>query len=168
MIPWRPVLVASAIALGASACGPDVNLTTALELQVKESGYFDAGLKDGKTRLLPTLTFVLRNTTAEPIASVQLLLSYIPAGSDGELDSLTVTGIGPDALAGNATSAPIVARSPVGFGLEGARADFFSHSMFKDFTVKVFAKKRTGFMPLGEFKVDRRILEPSGKSSGTQ
>jgi hypothetical protein len=35
-------------------------------------------------------------------------------------------------------------------------------------TVKVFAKKRAGYMPLGEFKIDRRILEPSGKTPGTR
>ena len=168
MVRWRSLLLAFAVATGAAACGPDVNLTKALEVNVTESGYFDAGLRDGKTRLLPTLTFTLHNTTPEPIASVQLLLSYIPAGSDGELDSITVTGIGPDALAPNATSEPIMARATVGFSLEGARADFFTNRLFTDFTVKVFGKKRAGFMPLGEFKVDRRILEPSGKSSGAQ
>jgi hypothetical protein len=168
MVRWRSVLFASALAVGAAACGPDLNLSKALELKVVESGYFDAGLVDGKTHLLPSLTFVLHNTTSDSIASVQLLLSYIPEGSDGELDSVQVTGIGPKALAAGASTEPIVARATVGFSLEGARADFFTHRLFRDFTVKVFAKKRAGYMPLGEFKIDRRILEPSGKTPGAR
>src|SRR6476620_5823719 len=116
----RSLLLALALAMGAAACGPGLDLTKALEVKVIESGYFDAGLRDGKTRLLPTLTFTLHNTTAEPIASVQLLVSFIPDGSDGELDSISLTGIGPNALAANATGEPIMARATVGFGLEGA------------------------------------------------
>jgi hypothetical protein len=168
MLRWRPLLLASALALGASACGPDVNLTKTLEVKVTESGYFDAGLMDGKTHLLPSLTFELRNSGDTPIASVVLLVSFYQQGADGEFDSIQATGIGSAGVVPGNSSLPILARAPHGYTLEGARADFFTNPVYKDMFVKVFAKKRANYMPLGEFKIDRRVLEPSGKTPGAQ
>jgi len=168
MVRWRSALLASALAVGAAACGPDVDLSKALELKVTESGYFDAGLVDGKTHLLPSLTFELHNNSDASISSVLLLLSYYQVGADGEFDSLQATGVGSEGVAAGKSTAPIVARAQHGYTLEGARADFFTNRLYQDMTVKVFAKKRAGYMPLGEFKIDRRILEPSGKTPGAR
>jgi hypothetical protein len=168
MVRWRSLLVASALAFGAAACGPDLDLSKALELKVIESGYYDAGLVDGKAHLLPSLTFELHNNSDAPISSVLLLLSYYQVGADGEFDSLQATGMGSEAVAPGKSTAPIVARAAHGYTLEGARVDFFTNRLFQDMTVKVFAKKRAGYMPLGEFKIDRRILEPSGKTPGAR
>src|SRR5882672_2702257 len=99
MVRCRPLLLAFALAFGAAACGPDVDLTRALELKVTESGYFDAGLLEGKTHLLPSLTFELRNNSGAPISSVLLLVSYYQHGADGEFDSIQATGIGAAAVA---------------------------------------------------------------------
>jgi hypothetical protein len=123
---------------------------------------------DGKTRLLPSLTFELHNNSDAPISSVLLLLSYYQVGADGEFDSAQATGIGSEGVAPGKATAPIVVRAQHGYTLEGARVDFFTNPLFRDMTVKVFAKKRAGYMPLGEFKIDRRILEPSGKTPGAR
>jgi len=168
MVRWRSLLLASALAIGAAGCGPDLDLSKALELKVVESGYFDAGLVDGKTHLLPSLAFELHNNSDASLASVQLLLSFYHVGDDGEFDSVQATGIGPTAVAAGQSTSKIVSRATVGFTLEGARADFFTNSLYRDTTVKVFAKKRANYMPLGEFKIDRRILEPSGKTPGAR
>ena len=168
MTRHHSLLVAVAFATCAAACGPDINLTKALELTVTESGYFDAGIVDGKTHLLPSLTFALHNTTDASISSVQLLFSYYQDGADGEFDSTQATGVGPEGVAAGQSTAPVVVRSPHGYTLEGARADFFTNSLYKDVIVKIFAKKRAGYMPLGEFKIGRRILEPVGRTPGSQ
>ena len=93
-------------------------------------------------------------------------MTFTAAGDDGESDSPMVTGLGSPALEVGNTTAPIVVRAKVGFTLEIARADFFNHSLFRDFMVKVFAKKRADWIKLGEMKVDRRIIEPAAKAPG--
>ena len=61
-------------------------------------------------------------------------------------------------LAPGATSDPIQVRAKFGYKLEGARADFFAHSLFVDFTIKVFGKINGRMFRIGEVTVDRKIL----------
>jgi hypothetical protein len=61
-------------------------------------------------------------------------------------------------LAPGATSDPIAIRANFGYKLEGARADFFNHSMFVDFTIKVFGKVSGRIYKVGEVTVERKIL----------
>jgi len=160
--------VAAAATLFAAGCGPDIDLTKALEFRVLNSGYFDDGIHDGQTRLLPQLEFEIHNRSDRPISSVILLLSYYQSDADGEYDSATQDGIGATAIAPGESTKPAIVRAPHGYTFPGARADFFTNSLFRDIVVKVFAKKRGGYMPLGSFKVERRILEPTGRTPGTQ
>ena len=142
----------------ASACGRTIDLSKALTVDDVTSGYYDDGLKDGKTHLVPSLTFRLHNTDPDSIVGVQLTLTFWQDGADGELDSLQVTGIGSDALASGASTDPIVARAKVGYSLEGSRADFFTHSLFKDLTAKMFAARGGLWYKLGEFRLERKII----------
>jgi len=151
-----------------AACGPDIDLTKALDFKVTESGYFDDGIHDGKTRLLPTITFQITNKSDASISSVVLLVTYHQDGADGELDSVQAEGIGSAGLAPGASTAAAEVRCPHGYTLEGARADFFTNSLYRDVVAKVFARKRAGYMPLGAFKIDRRILEPTARTPGLQ
>jgi hypothetical protein len=149
--------------LGASACGARVNLSTALEVTDVLTGYYDAGLKDGWNYLKPSITFKLRNKGAEKINAVQLSVAFWQDGADGEWDSHVMQAIRADGLDGNASTAPLVARSPnVGFRLEGARADFFQHTMFKDVEARLFASQAGNIYPLGRFKIDRVIIPHMG------
>ncbi len=66
-----------------------------------------------------------------------------------------------DGLAAGASSEPLTIRSKVGFTLEGARDDFFRHSLFRDVTARMFAKRSGRIFPLGQFKMDQRIIPHS-------
>jgi hypothetical protein len=153
-----PGFVVALALLLSGACGPPIDLSKAVEVTDVFSGWYDDGVLDGRNHLLPTITFKLHNTGSEPIAGVQLIVAFWEDGADGEFDSQVVRGIGSDALAPGVSTDPIYVRDPKGYTLEGARAAFFEHSMFKDFTVKVFASRSGKIVPLGEFKVERRIL----------
>lgn len=151
-------LTVAGAALAATACN-GVDLSKNLAVTPVLSGYYDAGLLDGWSHLLPNLTFKLKNTGSVPItAGIRVTVSFWFAGdADGENDSIVLPGI-EETLAPGAETADITARAPHGFRLEGARADFFHHSLFKDMTARVFVQRRGTIYALGEFPIDRLII----------
>ena len=163
----RRLLTLAIVAAVASACSKDVNLTQALEVTDVLTGWYDAGPSPcaGKgdaapscTKLLPSLIFRLKNKSPDEINRVELQLQFWRDGDDGPYDESLITGIGPDGLKAGASTDAIVTRGPHGFTLEGARADFFSNSLYRDATIKLLAKRYGEFYRIGEYKVDRRIL----------
>jgi hypothetical protein len=141
-----------------AACGSGPDLAKALEVTEVLTGYYDGGIKDGKTVLPPSISFRLHNRDTQSIGPVQLTVSFWKDGEPGEWDSVLVQGITADGLAPGASTPPLLARAPVAYTLEGARADFFSHSLFKDVTIKMFASRAGIITKLDELKVERRIL----------
>jgi hypothetical protein len=159
------VLVSFALA-GLSACGPEPNLATDLKLNPTMSGYHDDGITpDKQNRLLPSLTFELVNQGTLPISNVDLVVAFWQVGDDGELDSKQIRGISSAALEPGKSSDPITVRSSVGYTSPAPRAEFFTHSLYKGFIVKVFAKRRGKTTRLGEFPIDARLL-PAARSGG--
>src|SRR5262249_3984976 len=127
----RAPLLASIVALcllATAACGPGVDLSKALEVTETFTGYYDNGLKDGKSHMVPSLTFRLHNKGDKAIGPVQLSISFWPVGADGEKDSVLVQGVGGGGLAAGASTEPLLGRSTVGFTVEGARADMFNNA----------------------------------------
>jgi len=166
MVP-RPLLVVLTCALAAAAaCGPGLDLPTALAVTNVDTGFYDNGVKDSKNYLVPSISFVLENKTADSVSSVQVLVSFWKNGDDGEWDSKTVAGIDSHGLAAGKGTIPILVRCPIGYTLEGARADFFQHSLFQDVTVKIFGQHRGTSAKLGEFKIERRIIAHSLTTPG--
>jgi hypothetical protein len=136
-----------------------------LEATETLTGWYDAGVKDGLNHLLPSISFRLHNKGDAPVRQIQLTVSFWRDGDDGEWESKEVRGLGSEALAPGALSEPILVRSDIGYTLEQPRAELFSHSQFRDASVKLFAKRGGKIAPLGEFKIDRRIIPHVGPMS---
>jgi len=158
-----PIVVAIALISTPIGCGANVDLATAVKAVDVLTGYHDAGvIKEGPqvgwSHILPSITFKLQNDSAAPISSVHLMVSFWPDGKDGELDSRELPGIGNDPVAPGASSEAITVRSTVGFNLEAPRTELFNQSGFVDWTAKLFAKRGGRIVPIGVFKIDRRLL----------
>jgi hypothetical protein len=70
-----------------------------------------------------------------------------------------VLGIGSEPMPPGAKSAsPIMVRAGVGYTLEGPRSELFAHSLFRDFTVKVLAKRGGKIVRIADVKIDRRLI----------
>jgi hypothetical protein len=146
------------------SCGPRVDLATALNVTDVFSGYYDFGIVNGLNKLVPSISFRLKNASSTPLTQVQLIVSFWQNGADGELDSKEITGIGGTAVAPGASTDPVMVRSAGGYTLEQPRSELFTHGMFKDFTAKVFAKREGKIVPLGEFTIEHRIIPHSDES----
>jgi len=152
-------LVITALLIPITACGPDVDLSKALEVTDLLTGYYDDGVKDGKNHLVPSISFKLHNKeTTKSIGPVQLSVAFWQAGADGEWDSTVVQAITATGLAPGASTDSILVRANVGYNQQGARVDLFSHSMFKDVIAKLFASQAGNIVPLGQFKLDHTII----------
>lgn len=157
----RSWLCAMAVALcltASIACGPGVDLSKSLRVTDVLGGYYDAGVKDGKNYLLPSISFRLHNQIDRKIGPVQLTVAFWMDGADGEWDSLVLQGIRGQGLQPGATTESLLARGNVGYTLEGSRADFFAHSGFRDITAKLFASQAGSIVRIGEFKLERTII----------
>lgn len=148
----------AALLFSSASCGPRIDLSTAVVVTDVFSGYYDFGIVNGLNKLVPSISFRLKNAASAPLTQVQLIVSFWPNGGDNELDSKEVTGIGGTAVAPGASSDPILVRSAAGYTIDQPRNELFTHSNFKDFTVKVFAKRSGTIVPIGEFTVDHRII----------
>jgi hypothetical protein len=155
-----PFLTAAVVWMGAgAACAPSVDLKTAIKPAETLSGWYDDGVTpDGLNRLLPSITFRLKNESDRPLSNVDVMVAFWVIDGDGEKDSKQIVGIGSTALAPGAMTEPITVRSSVGYTLAQPRAELFTHSMFKDFVAKLFAKRGGNLVAIGDVAIDRRLL----------
>jgi hypothetical protein len=156
--PFR-LFVLGLLVAGATSCS-DVNLATDLEVIDVQSGWLDAGIdkNTGWNHLVPSISFRLKNKSSNSIVGVQLTVSIWLDGDDGEKASKVVRGIGGDGLAPGAQTEPIVVRTEWGYNLEGPRATLFENSGFRDGTAKIFGQRAGRIVPLGEFKLERKVI----------
>ncbi|MCC7186488.1 MAG: hypothetical protein IT185_09630 [Acidobacteria bacterium] len=148
------------LTLTASGCA-QVDLKTVLEVQEMTSGYYDAGVTEGGlNKLVPSVTFRIKNVSAETVNSVDLMVFFwgVQYEQPMELDEVIITAIGSGGLAPGALTEPIVVRSKQGFSLEQPRAELFNHGQFRDTTAKLFMKRGGKIVPFGEFVTERRLL----------
>src|SRR5690242_13264204 len=99
------------------ACGPAVDIK---KLTVVETltGWYDDGPKNGLNRLVPTLTFRLKNESATPANRVELTVAFWKDGDDGEWDGREIVGIGATPIDPGATTEPLMVRATVAFTLQ--------------------------------------------------
>jgi len=154
--------------IAAAACGKYPDLKNNLKIVNVLSGYHDAGITpDHQNKLVPSITFQLKNDGPDALSYIDLAVDYWQLGDDGPLDSKIVPGIGRQSLQPGQTSESITIRAEHGYQSPAARLNFFTNSLFKGFTAKVYAKFRGRTTPLGELKVEP-VLLPSTSRDGNR
>jgi hypothetical protein len=150
-------VAAATLLTAATSCGPRVDVKQALQVTDVTTGWFDAGIVSGKNKLVPSISFRLKNASAVELASVQINVIFeIPP--DWE-DDTYMRGVGSDGLPAGAASDRFVVRAKHGFTGEQPRAELLQHSQFKDARVKVQVKHASSqWVQLGEFPVERQLL----------
>lgn len=153
------VLVAMAATLP-SRCGraePDVKV--AIELIDVVTGWYDAGVVNGQNKLVPMISFRIRNKADRPISGVDLNAVFRLINDPEELGAQLVRGIDRSGLPPQGVAGPFVMRSHLGYTGEQARVQMLQHSQFKDAQVEIFAKHGSGLpTKLAEYKIARQLL----------
>jgi hypothetical protein len=152
------ILCVAAIVL--TACKEKVNVRGPLQLEDITTGWYDAGIVEGqKNKLVPTISFRLRNKGPHPIGLVQINAVYRRVGEDEEWGSQFVRAVAGSGLPPGEATPPIVLRADHGYTGEQARSEMLSHSQFQDAHVEVFAKHQSDdYVKLGDFPIKRQLL----------
>jgi hypothetical protein len=154
-----PLVGAALCALATVGCSPDIDIPNALRLTNVVTGYFDAGVVDGKNKLVPSISFQVQNVADDNVSGVQLNAVFKVIGDQQELGSAFVRGIGSNGLEPAATTDAFVLRSTLGYTGEQPRAQMLQHKEFRDVQAEVFAKHGSDqWVKLGQYKVDRQLL----------
>ena len=141
------------------ACAGPPKADEALEVYELKTGYDDGGVDAGQNRLLPTVSFKLRNKASRSINSVQVNAVFRVLEDPEELGSQSVWAIDYKGLESGQSVGPFVMRSRFGYSGEQARVDMFQHEGFKDVVVQVFAKQGGNqWVKLTEQVVERQLI----------
>jgi hypothetical protein len=157
----RASALASVLLLAVCAgCGPTVDLATSLQIQDSSTGWFDLGIVNGQNKLVPSITFSLKNNSNQNLKILQINALFRRVSDKDEWGSGLLTAAGSAGLAPGAATPPLTIRSQLGYtGSEQSREDMLRNSHFVDAHVELFAKYGSAqWKRIGEFPVTRRLL----------
>jgi hypothetical protein len=154
------IFLAILSALWIASCGaPSAPISKLVEPVDVKTGWFDAGVEDGKNKLVPTVTLTLKNVSNEQVANVQLNAVIRRVGETDEWGGAFQKVIGTDGIPPGGSTKPIVLRSNLGYTGTEPRAQMLKNSQFVDAQVQVFAKHGGAqWTKLGEWRIARDLL----------
>ena len=155
------LLVAALVASATVACS-SVDLSKTVQITLATSGYYDLGVIDGKTKIVPGASVRVKNLGTAPLDGFQMSASFWIVGDDGMKDEIQMMGLVAKGLAPGAESEPIVLKASHGYTLDVPRSQAFQNSLFRDFTIRVLGKTGGSIVRLGEFKIEQKIFPKDG------
>jgi hypothetical protein len=143
-----------------AGCSPPIDLTTGLQVQDVSTGWFDAGIVNGQNKLVPTISFTLKNTSNQKLVSLQINALFRRVTEKDEWGTGFLTAAGSDGLAPGAVTRPLTIRSPLGYtGSNESREEMLHNSHFVDAKVELSAKYGSAqWKRINEYPVTRQLI----------
>ena len=161
--PWSPAkagrctLLLLVLAVVLPACYSSVDLKQALQVTDVSTGWYDAGIVDGKNKLVPSVTFKLTKSPDVRLSSASLNVVFRKDTGE-EHDDVFVQRV--EFVANNET-APIVVRGTTGYTGDPpqSRADMLKNSQFRDMDAEIFVRQSSSqWIPLHKVRIVRQLL----------
>jgi hypothetical protein len=155
----KRLVPALAAALLLSSCGHDFDVEKALTLTDVHTGWYDAGIYEGKNKLVPSISLKLQNTSSESVENVQVNAIFKRVGEAEAWGEHFVAAIDRSGIAAGKTGGSLVLRSNLGYTGTESRLQMLQNKQFVDAKVEIFGKhgSRT-WQKLGEYTIDRQLL----------
>ena len=146
--------------LSSAGCGPTVDLTKGLQVDIINTGWFDLGIVNGQNKLVPSATFTLKNLSDQKLSVLQLNALFRRVNENEEWGSGFLTVVGSEGLAPGTTTPPITIRSQLGYtGSDQSRQEMLQNSHFVDARMELFAKYgSTQWVRVGTYPIERKLL----------
>jgi hypothetical protein len=151
------VLGLLASALSSAGCAKPIDLKQVAQITDVSSGWFDAGIQDGKNKLIPSVTFRIKRNPGVDLSSLSLNVVFKAIGEQDHSDDVFVQRVD---FSGDST-APITVRSKFGYTGDPpqTRAEMLKNSLFRDMEAQVFAKQGSSqWVELHGVKIARQLL----------
>ena len=146
--------------VSSAGCGPTVDLTKGLQVNIVTTGWFDLGIVNGQTKLVPSATLTLKNLSDQKLQALQLNALFRRVNENEEWGSGFLTVVGSEGLAPGATTRPITIRSQLGYtGSDQSRQEMLQNSHFVDAKMELFAKYGSiQWVRVGTYPIERQLL----------
>ena len=144
-------------ALVCAGCGPDVDLTKGLQVEIVSTGWFDVGVVNGQNKLVPSVSFRLKNVSDQKLSALQVTARFSRVSESDEWGNGFVMA---EDLRPGATSATLTLKSLVGYTGSGeSRAEMLQNARFVDAKVLLSAKySSTNYKHVGEYPIVRQLV----------
>ena len=153
--------IAIAAALLSTACAPNVDLTSALVIESVSTGWADAGHLDSHNRIVPSVSFKLKNVADQKLRTLQINALFRRVNEQQEWGSGFKAATGSEGLAPGAETTTITVKSSIGYTGTDDTPELLANSQFVDARVELFAKNGSSrWMRIGEYPVSRVLLTP--------
>jgi len=147
----------------AASCSRSVDVKQAVEVVDASSGWYDAGIVDGKNKIVPSVTFRLKKKGAPDLSGVALNVVFrhpAPAGQNVEEDWDEVFIQRAEFRDADQTER-LTIRTEKGYTGDPpqSRLDILRHSQFRDVRARIFAKYSSSqWVEIGSVDVQRQLL----------
>ncbi|HJZ75624.1 MAG TPA: hypothetical protein VKE51_28015 [Vicinamibacterales bacterium] len=153
-------LLLGVAAVSSAACGPTVDLTKGLQVTIVTTGWYDVGIVNGQNKLVPAVSFTLKNISDQKLVSLQVNAQFKRVSEADEWGTQLVTAAGSSGLPAGGTTDVLVAKSPRGYtGSDQSRQEMLQNSHFVDAKVDLFVKYgSTQWTRIGTYPITRQLL----------
>src|SRR5262245_29770802 len=132
----RPFLFV--ILLATVGCGSTVDLAKALQVTDVATGWHDAGVVEGKNKLVPAIAFKLKNTSDQSLTTLQVNALFRRVSEPDEWGSGYMKVTGSDGLSPGSSTDLITVNSQLGYTGTETRAELLDNRYFVDAKVEIF------------------------------
>jgi hypothetical protein len=157
------LLLIATILPASSACGPTVDLSKGLQVNVISSGWDDAGIVNGNNKLVPSISFTLKNVSDQNLVVLQIngVFRRVTSKQGPAWGTGLANAAGSSGLAPGATTPVLTVKSEAGYTSTDPRPQILNNRQFIDGKVELFGKYgSTKWMLLGEYAITRRLIAP--------
>jgi hypothetical protein len=140
-----------------AACGSRVDLKDALQVTDVSTGWYDAGVVDGKNKLVPSISFRLINSADADLDAIGLNVVFRLADTDEIHEEIFKQRVPFE----NKQTELIIVRSQNGFTGDPpqSRLEMLQHSQFRDMDVVIMARQTSAqWVELHRVRVERTLL----------
>src|SRR5438552_4065614 len=137
---WCKTALSGFLLAASAACGPAVDLTRGVKVEVEKTGWYDAGIVNGQNKLVPFVAFRVRNVSGQRLSTLQVNALFRRVSEPDEWGSALVTAAGSSGLPPGATTETLMVRSQLGYTGSEPRQEMLQNSHFVDARVELFAK----------------------------
>ena len=149
------------IAVGITAwVGPLRAISDDLQIADLSTGWVAARTAFGERTLVPSMTVTLTNISSAPVGTVRLNAIFRRVGETTTWGSASIPAVGSDALPPHTSTTPLILRSPFGYTGTDPLPELLRKKEFVDVRVTVLAKRGSQWQAIGEWPVQRQLLEP--------
>jgi hypothetical protein len=141
----------------AASCATSVDLKESVQVADVSAGWFDAGVVDGKNKLVPSVSFRLRNTSDQDLSAVSINIAFKFLDNGDDLEEVFKQRVPFE----NKQTELLTVRAQTGFTGEPpqSRADMLRNSYFRDVEAIIFVRQASAqWAELHRVRVERQLL----------